>query len=570
MSAGLDTRPNAVTFDLEELVEQAWSGRIRIPHFQRPFRWTRQDVARLFDSVLRGYPIGSVLLWSRLAPEQQVALGNLRVDAPRMERALWVVDGQQRITSLANALHPEAARDPRFALGYDLETGEFVTPRPSSSTVVPLPVLFDLERLIQWFTDRQEVTPRLKEVTAVAKAIRQFKVPAYQVEQGDVRVLQDIFDRLNNYGRRLSKAEIFSALNAGAEQDAPGRLTIPLIAENIDAERAFGVLDGDTVLKAILARRNPDVLRDIRNEFAGRAGIEFPGEDQDTAYEQTQRALVRAVEFLQEQAHVPHVAVLPYRNLLVVLTRFFAHHPEPGEYNLRLLRRWFWRAAVVGPEGFKGGTTGAIRALCGAVRPGEVGDSVHRLLDLVAGGPQGLPNLRRFRTNEARTKIIICAWWSAGPRSPETGEVFDQATLGEVLTDQSTASAVIRHIVARREVPDDMRQSAANRVLVPPLQATDSEIAPLLSRPPAGLADAWGSVLDSHSITPSMVDLLRGGHVRGFLEERERELGHRLGRFLARMGEWGFEDTPALSELDLDEDGDDEDPDGRGGDDFPP
>jgi uncharacterized protein with ParB-like and HNH nuclease domain len=81
------------------------------PHFQRPFRWGREDVRRLFDGVLKGYPIGSVLLWLRAAPRQEFVLGNLRIDAEATDHALWVVDGQQRITSLANALHPQAAHD---------------------------------------------------------------------------------------------------------------------------------------------------------------------------------------------------------------------------------------------------------------------------------------------------------------------------------------------------------------------------------------------------------------------------------------------------------------------------
>ena len=88
MSARLDSRPTAVTFDLEDLVERAWQGRIRIPHFQRPFRWAQEDVIRLFDSVLRGYPIGSVLLWVRAAPAQRITIGNLHLDAPELPQAL--------------------------------------------------------------------------------------------------------------------------------------------------------------------------------------------------------------------------------------------------------------------------------------------------------------------------------------------------------------------------------------------------------------------------------------------------------------------------------------------------
>lgn len=564
MSAGLETRPNAVTFDLEDLVEKAWRGQIRIPHFQRPFRWGREDIRRLFDSVLRGYPIGSVLLWTRPAPEQELVLGNLHISAPAMGKAWWVVDGQQRITSLANALHPTAAQDPKFALGYDLDTDQFVTLRAGSERTVPLPVLFDLTQLIQWFGERPESQQYLTRASEVAKAIRQFKVPAYQVEQEDVEVLQDIFDRLNNYGKRLSKAEIFTALTAGAEDDAADRLTIPLIAENISAERAFGVLDGDTVLKAILARRNPDVLRDIRNEFDGRTGIEFPGEDRDTAYEQAQKALLDAVDFLQEHAGVPHVGLLPFRNLLIVLVRFFAHHPDPGEHNLRLLRRWFWRAAVIGPEGFTGGTTGAIRALCAAVRPADLTGSLQRMLALVSDGTPILPDVRSFRTNRSRTKILLCTLWAAEPRSPETLTAFDRPALAEALADQSTAADAVRQIVARRDLPVELRAYAANRVLMPNLAAVDSEIAPLLMTPPVHATDEqWAAVLRSHAITDEMLRLLRTHKEVEFLEARNEELSAWLDTFLNRMCEWDFEDTPALSELDLDEDTD------EGDDDFP-
>ncbi|GAB3879944.1 DUF262 domain-containing protein [Kibdelosporangium lantanae] len=556
MSAGLDTRPNAITFDLDELITKAWQGEIRVPHFQRPFRWGREDVRRLFDSVVNGYPIGSLLLWVRPAPKvDDLVLGSLHIDAPALPQAWWVVDGQQRITSLANALHPDGAKDARFSLGYDLETRQFVAMSTASDKTVPLPVLFNLVELIKWFNERPEIQSLLDRASTVATTIRQFKVPAYQVKQDDIGVLQDIFDRLNNYGKRLSRAEIFTALNAGVEDDAESQLTIPLIGENISAERGFGVVDGGTVLQAILARRNPDVLRDIRNEFSGRGGIDFPDEDRDTAYELTQRALLQAVEFLQEHAFVPHIGVLPYRNLLVVLTRFFAHHPEPGEHNLRLLRRWFWRAATIGPEGFTGGTTGAIRALCAAIKPGRLTDSVQSLLELASSDQRSMPDVRHFRTNQSRTKILLCALWSASPRSPETLTVFDRADLAEALTDQSTAANAVRHIIARRDVPDELRQYAANRVLMPKLSATDSEVLPSLLRRPAGTStDEWAEMLGSHLITTEMVTRLGTDGYDGFLRARSQKLHEQVQDFLSRMCEWDFEDTPTLAELDFDDD----------------
>ncbi len=367
MRAGLDTRPSATTYDVEELVTQAWKGAIRVPHFQRDLRWGRQDVVRLFDSIVKGYPVGSLLLWVRPGPKQSVRLGALTIKAPHIPRAFWVVDGQQRITSLANALHEEGCAQPRFSLAYDLREGNFV-PRPGQENpwLIPLPVLFDLQRLIRWFASHQEIGDHLDQATGVTKTIRQFEIPAYQVEQGDETVLRDIFDRMNNYGKRLSRAEVFSALYAGDEATKDSRLDISLIADHINDELSFGLIDDDTLLHAILARRGPDITREIRNEFddQGRRETEFPGEDRDTAYEAGEEALRKAVTFLKDEAGVAHYSLLAYRYLLVVLARFFAHHPHPDQRNLRLLRRWYWRAALAGPGVFKGSVTGAMRVLC--------------------------------------------------------------------------------------------------------------------------------------------------------------------------------------------------------------
>jgi hypothetical protein len=337
-TVGLETQPGATTYELDDLVANAWQGQVRVPHFQRDFRWTTQDVLRLFDSIVKGYPIGSLLLWVRKSPDQDLTLGRLKIQAHAYEDTLWVVDGQQRITSLANALHPYGHLHAPFSVHYDLAARLFIAqPKTRDPQHIPLPVLFDLEKLIEWFaTEGSAALEYFKEAQRVAKRLRQFRVPAYLVRQDDEKILTDIFDRMNNYGKRLSRAEIFSALFAGPEEGAEDRLSLSRIADRVAGRTGFGTIDTDTVLSSILARRGPDPARDIRNEFdtAGRrTAPEFPGEDRDTAYEQGEEALVRAVEFLQNHAGVPHFALLAYRALLVVLTRFFAHFPEPpGEY----------------------------------------------------------------------------------------------------------------------------------------------------------------------------------------------------------------------------------------------
>lgn len=61
----LPRAPQARTLQVKDLVTEAMRGRIRVPHFQRGLKWESSDVAALFDSMYRGYPVGSLLLWKR-------------------------------------------------------------------------------------------------------------------------------------------------------------------------------------------------------------------------------------------------------------------------------------------------------------------------------------------------------------------------------------------------------------------------------------------------------------------------------------------------------------------------
>ena len=48
---------------LFRLLEDIDAGRLLLPHIQRPFVWEREQMARLFDSLMRNYPIQTFLLW---------------------------------------------------------------------------------------------------------------------------------------------------------------------------------------------------------------------------------------------------------------------------------------------------------------------------------------------------------------------------------------------------------------------------------------------------------------------------------------------------------------------------
>ena len=84
-------------YSLTHLIEDIKHGNIALPEIQRPFVWSAAKVRDLFDSMYRGYPIGTLMFWETGAEVgiRQVGGG----DADRVATKL-IVDGQQRLTSL--------------------------------------------------------------------------------------------------------------------------------------------------------------------------------------------------------------------------------------------------------------------------------------------------------------------------------------------------------------------------------------------------------------------------------------------------------------------------------------
>ena len=91
------------------LLNEIETGQIKIPQFQRQFVWDIASSAKLIDSILKGYPIGTFIYWRTNERLRSVKnIGNIDLPEPKDgEFVNYVLDGQQRITSLFAALKGE-------------------------------------------------------------------------------------------------------------------------------------------------------------------------------------------------------------------------------------------------------------------------------------------------------------------------------------------------------------------------------------------------------------------------------------------------------------------------------
>ena len=113
-----------------DLVKDVRNGRIGLPDLQRPFVWQDKKVRELFDSMLKGYPIGYIMLWE--SPTDYEDKKRTIGDSSKTyeEPKELVIDGQQRLTALVASMFGVKVKDKNFAdreikISYNPLTREF-------------------------------------------------------------------------------------------------------------------------------------------------------------------------------------------------------------------------------------------------------------------------------------------------------------------------------------------------------------------------------------------------------------------------------------------------------------
>lgn len=281
-----------------------------LPSLQREFVWGTDRVCELFDSLMRAYPISSLLTWKvpddaredveayRFLNEgSDFGAHNARERAYSAKELTFVLDGQQRLTSLliglkgtyevrrkyarvgeSQRLHLDLLRDGEVAddqgqVSYGFEF------RANSTTAVRGSEWFEVGRIVRYegkldslleetksklarfYLTEQQVDCAIRNLSRLYSVVYQDESLTYHTETiGDQERMLEIFVRANSGGEPLSKSDLllsnltvhWKAMNARDEIKKYVDELNDKLNRGLNKAQSKASLSQDFVLKACL------------------------------------------------------------------------------------------------------------------------------------------------------------------------------------------------------------------------------------------------------------------------------------------------------------------------------
>jgi hypothetical protein len=340
------------SMQINTLIERVLSGQVRIPGFQRGYVWDPQRVALLMDTIFKGYPYGTVLMWrssERLLTEK--ALGGFVLPEPTKGYPLdYVLDGQQRITSIFRTFQTSVStpdEDPEIWLPiyYDFEAvadaqeSQFVALAEADvdpTRHFPLRSFFDPVVFANSYSAL--VDDRKREIAGVQDKFKGTLIPVQTFETDDRTRVAIVFERVNRMGIELNIFQLLTAWTWSEEFDLQQKFTD--LGDELDAFGFHGVgSDSELMMRCCAAI--------LKNDPSPTSLIDINGADMRSEFERIRSALKLAIDFLRINLSVINIKFLPYSALLIPLAAYFAHdqNKSVSDADRQVLLRWFWRTS---------------------------------------------------------------------------------------------------------------------------------------------------------------------------------------------------------------------------------
>lgn len=405
------------------LIADIERGDIKIPQFQREFVWDIEKSAKLIDSILKGFPIGSFILW-KTNDQLRSVRGLGRGDFPTRagESVNYVLDGQQRLTSIyccltGSKIHREIGKPSDYSTIYvDLDADEdsviaaHFLEAPSKDQYIKIVDLLSVNfELIAKFTPE-----RRAKIQNYYSIINAYSFPLIEISDATIDVATEIFTRINLGGKPLTVFEI-------------------MVAKTYDEGLEFDLSKKCQALKERLQSINYETISEttflqvgaaiIRKDVTSKSILQINKEVFVNHWEKIADAIERACEYLKNYNRIPVSRLLPYNAFLVPYSYFFFHHPDrPIDIRQPLLEDFFWKCAI--------------GARYSSSLESKVNQDLRKIDQILKGiepqyewqvsiKPSSLIANGKFNSSKAFVKAILCLYAHHEPKSFADGAVVN-------------------------------------------------------------------------------------------------------------------------------------------------
>jgi hypothetical protein len=413
--------PQNVSRKYDYLIADIDQGRLKLPRFQRDFVWNKEQTAKLIDSIIKQFPLGTFIIWKTREELPSLRnIGNIELpELPAGDSVQYILDGQQRITSLYAVRHGlRITRDGKvidykdICVDIDAETDAdeesvFADPPEHAGTTLSV---HDL--LTKDITDFDGYTrEQRKRIQTYRERLTGYDFSVIEIPDHSIDVACEIFTRINTGGKALSIFEIIVAKTydpeSGFDLEEKYKELIKGDEESCLEDAGFETIPPMTILQCLSAHLMGGIThKDLVGLDRGAVADAWP---------HVRETIFAAVDYLQSHLGVAVSRLLPYPVLLVPFSRFFDKNdlkhatPEQGEW----LRDYFFRASLgnrftSGVATRMAGDLPKMAQIAKGQRP-TYSEDFRVSPELIATRP--------FAINDSFSKAVICLLASQGPKN---------------------------------------------------------------------------------------------------------------------------------------------------------
>ncbi|CAM3258215.1 GmrSD restriction endonuclease domain-containing protein [Aequorivita lipolytica] len=368
-----------ITTYLDELKNQDY----QIPTFQRDVVWEKENVKKLWDSIYKFYPLGSILVWKTdLKLQNHREIGGHKIVNDNFNRTeyQYLLDGQQRTTSLLTSLYGGKIEgredfDPALFVDITVESSDDTDDESykkrflywdeiddkngtfkrniSKKKKFDEGLILKLIDIKEKYNDIQKTVIKhpeidlnfdhqyIEELGRIKQVLDNYRLSFIELKGIQVSEVCQIFERINQAGKPLDIFDIVVAKTFRPKSASDSGFYLRDLIDGfreINNSRFLQLSDFDYLqILSILIRENiensgivnitPRYLNDIKTEQI------------ETIWADSKKAILKTFDFFENTLNLKGPQLIPYRYFYLTISNYFYQNSNP-DYDF--LKKYFW------------------------------------------------------------------------------------------------------------------------------------------------------------------------------------------------------------------------------------